>query len=164
MKNQKEKKYVFKLLLTYKKQLVLNAILSLLLLVIYMATPILEQRIIDIGILSKNYKVLLKLVLIAALISISGYIIQYIQMHIQSGVAAAFRSSLKVEALSHALRLKMHHLKEHTMLALMSDANNDVNNMSKSCWFCRWRCNHKLELRDRGLLEVSPIIPSSPIH
>lgn len=53
MKNQKEKKYVFKLLLTYKKQLVLNAILSLLLLVIYMATPILEQRIIDIGILSK---------------------------------------------------------------------------------------------------------------
>lgn len=84
MKNQKEKKYVFKLLLTYKKQLVLNAILSLLLLVIYMATPILEQRIIDIGILSKNYKVLLKLVLIAALISISGYIIQYIQMHIQT--------------------------------------------------------------------------------
>ena len=133
MKNQKEKKYVFKLLLTYKKQLVLNAILSLLLLVIYMATPILEKRIIDIGILSKNYKVLLKLVLIAALISISGYIIQYIQMHIQSGVAAAFRSSLKVEALSHALRLKMHHLKEHTMLALMSDANNDVNNMSRIC-------------------------------
>lgn len=55
MKNQKEKKYVFKLLLTYKKQLVLNAILSLLLLVIYMATPILEQRIIDIGIYYKLY-------------------------------------------------------------------------------------------------------------
>ena len=127
MKNRREKKYIFQLMLRYKKELILNTVLSFFLLAIYMVTPILEQKIIDEGILSKDYVILLKLVFIV------GYFIQYIQMHIQSGVAAAFRSSLKVEALSHALRLKMCYLKKYSMLALMSDANNDVNNMSRVC-------------------------------
>ena len=133
MKNRREKKYIFQLMLRYKKELILNTVLSFFLLAIYMVTPILEQKIIDEGILSKDYVILLKLVFIAAFIGIVGYFIQYIQMHIQSGVAAAFRSSLKVEALSHALRLKMCYLKKYSMLALMSDANNDVNNMSRVC-------------------------------
>lgn len=133
MKNRVEKKYVFNLLLRYKKQLVLNAVLSILLLGIYMATPILEQKIIDDGILSQDYAYLLWLVIIAAILGLIGYLVQYLQMHIQSGVAAAFRGALKVESLAHALRLKMHYLKEHTMMALMSDANTNVNNISSVC-------------------------------
>ena len=89
MKNRREKKYIFQLMLRYKKELILNAVLSFFLLAIYMVTPILEQKIIDEGILSKDYVILLKLVFIATFIGIVGYFIQYIQMHIQSGVAAA---------------------------------------------------------------------------
>ena len=138
MKNRREKKYIFQLMLRYKKELILNTVLSFFLLAIYMVTPILEQKIIDEGILSKDYVILLKLVFIAAFIGIVGYFIQYIQMHIQSGVAAAFRSSLKVEALSHALRLII----------------------SKLQWFCSWRCYYKCELKGVGLSGVFLIIPS----
>ena len=66
MKNRREKKYIFQLMLRYKKELILNTVLSFFLLAIYMVTPILEQKIIDEGILSKDYVILLKLVFIAA--------------------------------------------------------------------------------------------------
>lgn len=70
MKNRREKKYIFQLMLRYKKELILNTVLSFFLLAIYMVTPILEQKIIDEGILSKDYVILLKLVFIAAFIGI----------------------------------------------------------------------------------------------
>lgn len=44
---QERKKYIFQLMLRYKKELILNTVLSFFLLAIYMVTPILEQKIID---------------------------------------------------------------------------------------------------------------------
>lgn len=111
-------------MLRYKKELILNTVLSFFLLALYMVTPILEQKIIDEEILSK--------------------------------VAAAFRSSLKVEALSHALRLK--HLKLVVPLHLQFQKLKDQI-ISKLQWFCSWRCYYKCELKGVGLSGVFLIIP-----
>lgn len=133
MKNKKEIRTIIKYLLKYKRALIINMLLSILLLLVYMITPLIEQRIIDDGLLSKNFRYLLALVILSATLNIIGFTIEYAQLHIQAGVAASFRNSLKIQSLSHALRLKMNILKKHSLLALLSDANNDINNMSSVC-------------------------------
>lgn len=133
MKNEKEIRDIIQYLLKYKKKLCINMLLSILILLVYMVTPLIEQRIIDDGLLSNNFRYLLLLVIISAALNIFGFIIEYAQLHIQAGVAASFRNSLKIQSLSHSIRLKMEILKKHSLLALMSDANNDINNMSRVC-------------------------------
>ena len=93
----------------------------------------LEQKIIDDGLISKNFSYLLKLVIVSAAVGIFSFLLEYLQLQIQAGVAASFRNRLKCESLAHGLRLKMQYLKKHTLLALMTDANIDVNNMSRVC-------------------------------
>lgn len=130
---KKDIRYILHVLGKYKKQIAINTFLSLTLMGTYMLLPILEQQIIDEGLISKQYIYLIKLIVITAMLSILAYTIEYIQMHIQAGMAASLRNSLKLEALSHALRLKINLIKKHSLLALMTDANTDINNMSRVC-------------------------------
>lgn len=129
----KEIRIIINLLLKYKGKILINAFLSIILLVIYMVTPIIEQKIIDNGLLGENFSYLLGLICISAGLGIFGFVVEYLQLFIQAGVASSFRNFLKIESLAHALRLKMEHIKKHSILALMSDANTDINNMSRIC-------------------------------
>jgi len=43
------------------------------------------------------------------------------------------RNELKIDSLKHALRLKIESLKKHSLLALLTDANADINNISRIC-------------------------------
>ena len=130
---KKETRYILNLLGKYKKIIIINTVLSVILMGSYMLLPVLEQQIIDEGLISKKYSYLIELIILMALISILAYSIEYIQMHIQAGMAASLRNSLKLKALSHALKIKINLLKKHSLLALMTDANTDINNMSRIC-------------------------------
>lgn len=126
-------KFIFCMLARYKSKIILNSLFSLVLMGIYMISPIIEQQIVDKGLISKNFSYLIELVMISACLSIVAYIVEYTQMHIQAGVAASLRNNLKIGTLKHALKLKLVYLKKHSLLALMTDANTDINNLSRIC-------------------------------
>lgn len=128
-----EIKFIISLLLKYKEKIIPNVILSFLSFGLYIFIPLIEQKIIDEGLISHNIELLIKLVVFSTALSIIGLFVTFLQIKIQSDVALSVRADLKMRGLKHGLKLKVAEIKKQGLLPLIDDANNDAVNISQIC-------------------------------
>lgn len=129
MKNKRNLAFILNLIMQNKNLLIINIALASITFGIYIYVPMLEQKIIDDGFLDKNFEKMANLVIVSLVFVVILHSINYLQARIENRLVVKGRENLKVEALHHGLRLKLGHLKERGLYAMITDANYDIANI-----------------------------------
>ena len=129
MKNKRNLAFILNLIMQNKILLIINIALAIITFGIYIYVPMLEQKIIDDGFLDKNFEKMVSLVIVSLVFVVILHSINYLQARIENRLVVKGRENLKVEALHHGLRLKLEHLKERGLYAMITDANYDIANI-----------------------------------
>ncbi len=118
--------YAIKLAKPFKLLIVLSMLMTIITMGLYAAIPLVERKIVDEGLLAKDYYLLLRLVIFALILNIIGMIITYIQSKIQVKIDLSCKSKLKFDVFSHSIRLKIGYLNKHGLYKIINDANYDA--------------------------------------
>ncbi|AWB43445.1 hypothetical protein DCC85_03875 [Paenibacillus sp. CAA11] len=110
----------------YKYSIMKSLLFSIIISSLSVISPILSQKIIDEGIVNNNVAALISYVLIIILLFITVQAIIHFQTILQLKVHNNLSLSLSSEAFSHALRLRVRHLKETGLYKLINDANYHI--------------------------------------
>lgn len=130
MENRNLYKKIIALLLPYKKYIVGMSLLMLFITGGTVCVPLLQQRIIDGGLLSGNMKILATLVLVVISITIITNFASLLQSYLRINLNAKFLKDKQVEILDHSLRLKMEYIKNDGLVQIIKDAECGLNNLS----------------------------------
>ena len=115
--------YIVKLLSPYKKRLLIIVTLMFLTSGISMTLPILQKKLIDEAIISKNLSLLLKLIGVIIFISTINTILVYVQSKIQVKVSNEFNKSLQMKTMDRLLKIQKNVLDKEGVLNLYNNAN-----------------------------------------
>lgn len=131
MKDKKYYKYILNLLLPYKIKIVLLVILMILTAVGNMFIPLVQEQIVDIGIVEKQADVLVQLVALSIVVYILIAFLSYIQNKIQVTINCDFQKNLQVRAMDHLQRMKKDVLDKEGILKLAKDVDYNVETMTQ---------------------------------
>lgn len=131
MKNKKYYKYIFKLLLPYKLKLVFLVILMILTALGNLFIPLVQERIVDIGIVEKQLDVLIRLVSLSIMVYILIAFLSYIQSKIQTSINCDFQKDLQVRAMEHLQKIKQDVLNKEGILKLSKDVDYNIETMTQ---------------------------------
>lgn len=130
---KQEIKFILSLLSKYKSRILANVILSILSFSLYIIIPLIEQKIIDEGLIAMDIRKLSLLLVTSSVLAIIGYFIDYIQVKIQNDISLYIRIELKLTALRHGLRLTMKEIHRHGLLPYIRDSSTDAATISQIC-------------------------------
>lgn len=130
MKNRKLYSKIISLLLPYK-----NYILGMSLLMIFITggtvfTPLLQQEIVDSGLMSGDLGLLGILVLMVIALTIITNLASLFQAYLRINLNAKFLKDKQVEILDHSLKLKIDYIKNDGLVQIIKDAEYALNNLS----------------------------------
>ncbi|MBE5063880.1 ABC transporter ATP-binding protein [Lachnospiraceae bacterium DSM 108991] len=130
MKNRKLYSKIISLLLAYK-----NYILGMSLLMIFITVgtafiPLLQQEIVDSGLMSGDLGILGTLVLMVIALTIITNLASLFQSYLRINLNAKFLKDKQVEVLNHSLKLKMDYIKNDGLVQIIKDAEYALNNLS----------------------------------
>lgn len=100
--------------------------LSLLLTLIYILSPIVQQRLIDIGFGGQNYSAVVVYVLIGLLMNLVGHFVSYVQSLKQYELQYECKLELKHKSFLHIMNLKNTVLKKQGVYKLLADSNRCI--------------------------------------
>lgn len=118
--------YAIKMAKPFKLLIVLSTLMTIITIGLYAAIPLVERKIVDEGLLAKEYSLLLRLVIFALILNIIAMIITFIQSKIQVKINLSCNSKLKFDVFSHAIKLKIEYLNKHGLYKIINDANYDA--------------------------------------
>lgn len=130
MKNRKLYSKIISLLLPYK-----NYILGMSLLMIFITggtvfIPLLQQEIVDGGLMSGDLGLLGTLVLMVIALTIITNLASLFQAYLRINLNAKFLKDKQVEILDHSLKLKIDYIKNDGLVQIIKDAEYALNNLS----------------------------------
>lgn len=130
MKNRKLYSKIISLLLPYK-----NYILGMSLLMIFITggtvfIPLLQQEIVDSGLMSGDLGLLGILVLMVIALTIITNLASLFQAYLRINLNAKFLKDKQVEILDHSLKLKIDYIKNDGLVQIIKDAEYALNNLS----------------------------------
>lgn len=96
-----------------------------------MIIPLLQQRIIDDGIIAKDLNELSKLVLISIAIYLMISAITYFENKVQISINYDFIKSLQLKVMNHLFRIKENHLEREGVLKLSKNADYCIQTLSQ---------------------------------
>ncbi len=131
MSKKKLYKKVITLLLPYKKYIVGMSMLMLAITVGNAFIPLLQQKIVDKGLMIKDVNTLMCLVGIVVAISLIANIATLIQAYLRIDLNAKFLKDKQIEILNHAMRLKIDYIKNDGLVQIIKDAEYSLNNVSQ---------------------------------
>lgn len=130
MKNRKLYSKIIALLLPYKKYIVGMSLLMVFITVGTIFIPLLQQEIVDCGLMSGNIKMLGILVLMVIILTIITNCASLFQSYLRINLNAKFLKDKQIEILDHSLRLKMDYIKNDGLVQIIKDAEYSLNNLS----------------------------------
>lgn len=126
----KEKKLVFQMLFrtikNYKKNVLYIFFLAIVSFGINLISPRIESKIVDSGILSKDIKLLVSLVLIVILLKFISEFIFFIQSYLKTFISIDVREKMSIDAFEHILKLKVKHIKKSGLYKIVKDVEYDL--------------------------------------
>lgn len=130
MKNRKLYSKIISLLLPYK-----NYILGMSLLMIFITggtvfIPLLQQEIVDGGLMSGDLGLLGTLALMVIALTIITNLASLFQAYLRINLNAKFLKDKQVEILDHSLKLKIDYIKNDGLVQIIKDAEYALNNLS----------------------------------
>lgn len=131
MDNKKYYKKIIELLLPYKKYILMMSLMMLIISVGNVCIPLLQQNIVDRGLLKKDFRILLVLVLIAVGITVVTNFSMLFQAYLRIDLNATFLKDKQIEIFNHAFRLKMDYIKNDGLVQIIKDAEYSLNNISQ---------------------------------
>lgn len=131
MENKDYFKYICNLLKPYGKKIICLSILMLLTAVGNMAIPLLQQKIIDVGILEKEIYVLIQLVIVTILLYLIIAFFSYIQNRIQVEINCDFQKSLNLKSMEHLFRIKKDILDKEGVMKLAKNMEDCVDTLTQ---------------------------------
>lgn len=117
---------VISFLSPFKKEVLKLAVLMICITIGNIYIPLVEQNIVDVGILKNDKNALFLYVILAILLSIITQFISFIQSNVQVSMNLKFTRHLQVEAFNHALRLKMDYIKKEGFLNLLNKSGDYI--------------------------------------
>ncbi len=130
MKNRKLYSRVITLLLPYKNYILGMSLLMLFITVGTIFIPLLQQKIVDSGLMSGDLGILGTLVLIVIVLTIITNLASLFQSYLRINLNAKFLKDKQVEILDHSLKLKMDYIKNDGLVQIIKDAEYALNNLS----------------------------------
>lgn len=131
MSNKKYYKKIIELLLPYKKYILMMSLMMLIITAGNVCIPLLQQNIVDKGLIGKNFKALISLVLIVIAISVITNLSMMLQAYLRIDLNATFLKDKQIEIFNHAFRLKMNYIKNDGLVQIIKDAEYSLNNISQ---------------------------------
>lgn len=131
MSKRKYYKKIIGLLLPYKKYIFMMSFMMLIITIGNVCVPLLQQNIVDDGLIGKDFRTLLTLVLIVVAISIITNLSVLFQSYLRIDLNATFLKDKQIEIFNHAFRLKMHYIKNDGLVQIIKDAEYSLNNISQ---------------------------------
>ena len=130
MKDRKLYSKIISLLLPYK-----NYILGMSLLMIFITggtvfIPLLQQEIVDSGLMSGDLGLLGTLVLMVIALTIITNLASLFQAYLRINLNAKFLKDKQLEILDHSLKLKIDYIKNDGLVQIIKDAEYALNNLS----------------------------------
>lgn len=107
--------------------------MSLLMIFITVGTvfiPLLQQEIVDSGLMSGDLGILGTLVLMVIALTIITNLASLFQSYLRINLNAKFLKDKQVEILNHSLKLKMDYIKNDGLVQIIKDAEYALNNLS----------------------------------
>jgi len=117
---------LYAIVYNYRFSIMKSLLFSIIISLLSVISPILSKKIIDEGIVNNNVTALISFVLIIILLFITIQVIIHFQTILQLKVHNNLSLTLSSEAFSHALKLRVCHLKETGLYKLINDANYHI--------------------------------------
>lgn len=130
MKDQKLYSKIIVLLSPYKKYIVGMSLLMMFITVGTIFIPLLQQEIVDSGLMSGDLRILGALVVIVIALTIITNLASLLQSYLRINLNAKFLKDKQVEILNHSLRLKMDYIKNDGLVQIIKDAEYSLNNLA----------------------------------
>lgn len=130
MKNRKLYSKIIGLLLPYKNYILGMSLLMVFITVGTIFIPLLQQEIVDSGLMSGDLGILGTLVLIVIALTIITNLASLLQSYLRINLNAKFLKDKQVEILDHSLKLKMDYIKNDGLVQIIKDAEYALNNLS----------------------------------
>lgn len=130
MKDQKLYSKIIALLSPYKKYIVGMSLLMVFITVGTIFIPLLQQEIVDSGLMSGNLRILGALVAIVIALTIITNLASLLQSYLRINLNAKFLKDKQIEILNHSLRLKMDYIKNDGLVQIIKDAEYSLNNLA----------------------------------
>lgn len=122
---------LFMMLSPYKKPLIISILLSIFVTIINTAIPLVQQKIIDKGLMIHDISALSMFTGILILLLLAAGAISYLNAVIQIDVNLKFTRGLNLEVMKHALKLKSDHIKNDGILKIINDAEYNIIAISR---------------------------------
>ncbi|MCE3200479.1 ABC transporter ATP-binding protein [Paenibacillus sonchi] len=122
---------LFIILFPYRRTLIISIFLSIIVTIINAAIPIVQQNLIDKGLMQQDINVLLVLTVILIALALIAGAIAYLISVLQIDVNLKFTRSMHLEVLRHSLRLKSSYLRNEGILKIINDAEYNIQTISR---------------------------------
>lgn len=130
MKNRKLYSKIISLLLPYKNYILGMSLLMIFITVGTVFIPLLQQEIVDSGLMSGDLGILGTLVLMVIALTIITNLASLFQSYLRINLNAKFLKDKQVEILNHSLKLKMDYIKNDGLVQIIKNAEYALNNLS----------------------------------
>ncbi|MNW43742.1 Lipid A export ATP-binding/permease protein MsbA [compost metagenome] len=114
----------------YKKMIFYSMALSILITLANTAIPIVQQKLIDDGLLKTDIEMLVMLTLGMIMLTVSIRIIMYFNSSIQINLNVNFIRKMQLNVLNHSLKLKPNYLRNDGILKIINDANFNIQSIA----------------------------------
>ena len=130
MKKRKLYSKIISLLLPYKNYILGMSLLMIFITVGTVFIPLLQQEIVDSGLMSGDLGILGTLVLMVIALTIITNLASLFQSYLRINLNAKFLKDKQVEILNHSLKLKMDYIKNDGLVQIIKNAEYALNNLS----------------------------------
>ena len=124
-------KKIWQLLKPYKVFISISLMISICITALNAAIPILQQRVIDAGILKSDAKIVVILSSIIVILVVFREGITYLNQKLQISMNLRFIRNMQIAVLKHALKLRQNYLKDDGILKIINDADYNIQTISR---------------------------------
>ena len=118
----------------YVKEMVVVFLISLILMVTSIVTPLLTRSLIDEGLYGKKWHVILYIIAFLIIIELTVSCLTYLQEKISTKIKSNIEYFLNNEVFLHSLKIKYKYYRDYSLIKMLNDVLYDIDEMLS--WFC----------------------------
>lgn len=128
--HNKEQKYLLKLLLQYKKNIVFIALFLIISTGINLVFPIINKNIMDHGFIGKDFNLLIKLIFLVFFLRIIDQFIEWIKEKLRINMQLDLRKKLSKKSFIHLLKMDIGYFDKSNDAQIINNLETDISNIS----------------------------------
>ena len=113
----------------YVKEMVVVFLISLILMVTSIVTPLLTRSLIDEGLYGKKWHVILYIIAFLIIIELTVSCLTYLQEKISTKIKSNIEYFLNNEVFLHSLKIKYKYYRDYSLIKMLNDVLYDIDEM-----------------------------------